>query len=259
MRLVFGLLLFVAAVYSFGQQVGPTEVKREFNDAELPVQGPAETEATSRSPATLPDAPSHVARQKSLNGSVPQHEQDDSLVLNTRSQSPLATPFPLTSGQSLAAQHGANFSSFVYQGGTANPSDARQRTETGVTAPGKTCVRVSTDKADGGDWITSLLSMTSHGGNNYCALGEGGFWKRSTYAATRAMVAHRYNGMNSFDPSQRVPGAGAIPGFPSNLGASRYQYDAGQRLASRYGYAVGRDALRNMFTEFSTRVMRRRP
>ena len=108
--------------------------------------------------------------------------------------------------------------------------------------------------------MTSLVALTSHGGKSYCALGEGGFWKRSTYAATRAMVAHKYNGMSSFDNSQ-FPDPSAAPGFPSNYSAYRYQYDAGQRLASRYGYAVGRDALRNIFSEFwpdiSTRVMRR--
>ena len=89
-----------------------------------------------------------------------------------------------------------------------------------MTVPGKTCLHASDNKADGGDWITSLVALTSHGGRSYCALGEGGFWKRSTYAATRAMVAHRYNGMSSFDNSQiLIPGA--APGFPSNYA---YQY-----------------------------------
>ncbi len=263
MRSVFGLLLIVAAVYSFGQQESPTVVGPEFPDAALPgAQSPTDPEATSGSSANLPDAPSHVARQESTNPSRPQSEQDFSFLLNSRANTPVATPFPLTSGQSLnlAAPHGAGFSSLIFVGGTpAETSDASQHTDTGATVSGNTCVRVANDKADGSDWITSLLSITSHGGRSYCALGEGGFWKRSTYAATRAMVAHRYNGMSSFDASQiLIPGA--APGFPSNYA---YQYDAGQRLASRYGYAVGRDALRNIFSEFwpdiSTRVLRRHP
>jgi hypothetical protein len=252
MRLVFGLLLIVAAVYSFGQQERQTAVRRESPDAML--QAPK-----SGSSANLPDAPSHTARPHSANSPRPQSEQDSSLVLTSRAKSPVAPPFPLTSGQSLglASPHTTDFSSLIFVGaGSANTSDARQGNS--MPASGKTCLHASDNKTDGGsDWMTSLVALTSHGGRSYCALGEGGFWKRSSYAATRAMVAHRYNGMSSFDPSQiLIPGA--APGFPSN---SAYQYDAGQRLASRYGYAVGRDALRNIFSEFwpdvSTRVLRR--
>ena len=213
---------------------------------------------TSGSPANLPDAPSHVTRQQSSNTPKQQSEQDSTVVLTSRAKGAVATPFPLTSGQSLglASPHTTDFSSLIFAGGTsADASGARQGT--GVTVPEKTCVHAFDNKADGGDWITSLVALTSHGGRSYCALGEGGFWKRSTYAATRAMAAHRYNGMSSFDASQiLIPGA--APGFPSNYA---YQYDAGQRLATRYGYTVGRDALRNIFSEFwpdiSTRVLRR--
>ena len=81
MRLVFGLLLIVTAVYSFGQQDSQTVVGPEFADATL--QAPI-----SGSSANLPDAPSHVALQQSTNPPRPQSEQDPGLVLTSRAKSP---------------------------------------------------------------------------------------------------------------------------------------------------------------------------
>ena len=126
-------------------------------------------------------------------------------MLTSRAKSPAVTPFPLASGQSLGlvSPHAADsrHSSLLVADMPSLPMPPNE-TETNVTVSGKTCPRSSDNKADGSDWITSLVALTSHGGKSYCALGEGGFWKRSTYAATRAMVAHRYNGMSSFDDSQ---------------------------------------------------------
>jgi len=146
--------------------------------------------------------------------------------------------------------------SLIFAGGNLG-SDADARPV--VTSSGTNCGHSSADKATGSDWINSLLAITSHKGGRYCALGEGGFWKRGTYAMTRAFVAHRYDG-NSFNASQLLgpANASAIPG-------SYYAYPnyTGERLAARYASAVGRDTLRNMFSEFwpdfATHVLRRRP
>ena len=112
--------------------------------------------------------------------------------------------------------------------------------------------------------MTSLLSMASKG-ERYCTLGEGGFWKRGTYAWSSAFVAHRYGGANSFNTSGfSVPSlASGFPAGSSPYQSYAYQYDAGQRMATRYATAVGRDAVKNMLREFwpdiSTRVLRRHP
>jgi hypothetical protein len=76
---------------------------------------------------------------------------------------------------------------------------------------GQNCSHGSTEKADGGGWITPFVSLTSKGGH-YSALGERGFWKRGTYAATRAVASTRFDGANSFNMSDIfAPG----PGFPA--------------------------------------------
>jgi hypothetical protein len=134
---------------------------------------------------------------------------------------------------------------------TYQPSDG------GTTGSGKNCSRVSAEKSDANGLINSFLSVTSKGGH-YCALGEGGFWKRGTYAATRAFAAHKYDG--SFNLSDAF-GLGSSPGVPA--GYYPYQNYTGERLAARYASAVGRDALKNMFREFwpdiSTHMLHRRP
>jgi hypothetical protein len=107
--------------------------------------------------------------------------------------------------------------------------------------------------------MNSLLAMTSKGGH-YCVLGEGGFWKRGTYAAGRAFAAHRYDGGNSSNLSNAF-GLGVSPAVPSSFYS--YQNYAGERLAARYASAVGRDAIKNMFREFwpdiATHVLGRHP
>jgi hypothetical protein len=77
---------------------------------------------------------------------------------------------------------------------------------------------------------------------------------------TRAFVAHRYDG-NSFNASELL-GAGNAFAAP---GSSYYAYPnyTGERLAARYASAVGRDTLKNMFSEFwpdfASHVLRRHP
>ena len=91
-------------------------------------------------------------------------------------------------------------------------------------------------------------------------MGEGGFWKRSTYAATRIFVARNYEGNNTFNTSE-VLGRGiaqaiSISYYPSSS-------TTGEKIAEKYAYALGRDALTNVFREFwpdiATHVLHRHP
>ncbi len=265
MQFVFGLLLIVTAACAFAQQHSAASAAPEFPDA-VPseAQRPTATAPTFSSSANLPDAPSYTAAQRtSTNPSMQQSEWVFGVVPNSRAESPGVTPPPPSSGQSLdlITPYSAGHSSLIFVGGASastEPSDARQHLDTGTTTSGNTCRRASADKADGSEWITSLLSITSHRSGSYCALGEGGFWKRGAHAATRAFVAHKYDGANSFNVSQAW---GTAPGFATNY--YPYQYYSGERLAARYASALGRDALRNMFSEFwpdiATHVLHRHP
>jgi hypothetical protein len=197
----------------------------------------------------LPDAPSHISQQPKQTPDVTPNS-----ALSTRTPTLGFTPKQYLSFES---PNSAGSGSLIFAGANpASDADARQ----GVTGSGANCGRSSADRSNGSDWISSLLALTSHKGGRYCALGEGGFWKRGTYAASRAFVAHRYDGAGSLNASELLG-----PGMASAMPGSYYAYPnyTGQRLAARYASAVGRDTLRNMFSEFwpdfSTHVLRRRP
>jgi hypothetical protein len=225
-HLLLGLFLLASTAAAIAQQMNQA--------ADLPI---------------LPDAPSHIAQQSKQ-------------TLDVTSNSPRGTSTPtlgFTPKQylSFGSPNSRGSGSLVFVGGNlASDVDA----SVGASASGVNCGRGTVDKSNGSDWINSLLAITSHKGGRYCALGEGGFWKRGTYAATRAFVAHRYDGANSFNASELLG-----PGMASAMPGSYYAYPnyTGERLAARYASAVGRDTLKNMFSEFwpdfASHVLRRRP
>ena len=208
----------------------------------------AQQNAQTADPSILPDAPSHIAQRP---------EQTVDLAPNSHVSAEAAL-VPFTSRQYLnfAVSNGAGSASLIFAGGSTS---AEADTPQGSGATPTNCGRTPVDKSNGSAWINSILSVTSHKGGRYCALGEGGFWKRGTYAMTRAFVAHRYDG-NSFNASELLG-----PGTASAMPGSYYAYPnyTGERLAARYASAVGRDTLKNMFSEFwpdfATHVLRRHP
>jgi hypothetical protein len=259
-QLLVGLFLIVATASAIAQ-LNPILTTPSVPDL-VPRASPETTELqtptfSSASSASLPDAPSHTIRQHMIVG----HSQPDEQSLGVAPSvgapnAVISLPVSVSTQFShLAAANSAVSSSLVFGGSP----DTRLQTNQSVDATGKTCGNGAVDKAGGSDWITSLLSITSHKGQRYCALGEGGFWKRGTYAAGRAFVAHRYDGANSSNLSDAF-GLGIGPGIP---GSYTYQNYAGERLAARYASAVGRDTLKNMFSEFwpdiATHVLHRRP
>jgi hypothetical protein len=237
MQVVLVLFLTVATAAAVAQQYSTASQTRSLPGAvqhssfKSLSQGP-----TPVGDATLPDAPSYAAQQKPVTS--PQ-----SIVYK-----PLLNP----------AVNSAASASLVFLGGASAGSNG-----TGANGPAN-CGGGSSAKNNDGGWINSLLSVTSKGGH-YCALGEGGFWRRGTYAMGRAFAAHKYDNLNSFtNPAQFfAPGMTSTSAGSNPYQSYAYQYDAGQRFATRYATAVGRDTLRNMFREFwpdfSSHVLKRQP
>jgi hypothetical protein len=91
-------------------------------------------------------------------------------------------------------------------------------------------------------------------------MGEGKFLKRAVYAASRILITPDYHGHASFNASELL-GRGMAQGI------SAAYYPSSDRtlgaLAIKYGYALGRDALTNVFREFwpdiATHVLHRHP
>lgn len=194
----------------------------------------------------LPDAPSSVINQKASNERATSLSNPSNRFLN------------------LAAPNSATVSALIFTGGSRHATTAAgpdPQSEQLSAAPWK-CASSSAEKAEGKGWFNSLVNLGLKN-QHYCALHEGGIWKRGTYAMSQAFTAHKYDGVNLFTASQF---SGAVPSFASGYAAYpayANQYDAGQRMAARYATAVGRDTLKNLLREFwpdiSTHVVKRQP
>jgi hypothetical protein len=264
MRLILGLFFIVSTAGAIAQQYSTASSAPVLPDA---VPRPSETlrpETETFMPsgaASLPDAPGYATRQPSVNASTLEPKGILGVMTNSLTVGPETTPL---SKQTLSLMGPTIIGdrSLIFVGGTSPVTEAagpHQQSDESLSGSGKNCRRGSVDGTDGSRWITSLVSITTKSGH-YCALGEGGFWKRGTYAATRAFVAHKYDGVNSFNASEPF-GPAIAPGVATSYYS--YQGYAGERLAARYASALGRDALRNMFREFwpdiATHVLHRHP
>jgi hypothetical protein len=266
MQLILGLFLIVAAAGAIAQQYSTASSAPLAPDAvqHPSSETPPETATvTSTGARTLPDAPSYTTLQPSSNASTMQPERTLGSMTGSfgvGSRTTLLSPISKRY-LNLAMPNGIGGSSLIFVGGTSAGIEAAgpyPQSDGSVSGSAANCRRGAADKADGNGWITSLLSVSAKGGH-YCPLGEGGFWKRGTYAASRAFAAHKYDGANSFSASGLL-GPVIAPGFPAGYPYPSY---AGERLAQRYASALGRDALRNMFREFwpdiSTHMLHRHP
>lgn len=184
---------------------------------------------------------------------------------NFRAVSPGTTPPPPTFKQSLkiATENSFDYSSFLFVGITsavAYGTDAHPQLGSGPSAYWAYYWRGFVDKTDGNYWVICLLPTVLHQDERYYALGEGGFWKRATYASTRIFVARKYNGENTFNASE-VLGRAIAQGISVSYYPS--SSNTGEKLAEKYAYALGRDALTNVFREFwpdiATHVLHRHP
>jgi hypothetical protein len=96
-------------------------------------------------------------------------------------------------------------------------------------------------------FVEFIVPVITHEDTRYYTLGNGGFWKRTGYSLSRAVVTRNDAGNNTFNISE-VVGAGAAAGV-SNL-----YYPSGERTfnntASRWGLNVGIDAATFWVHEF---------
>ena len=220
MQLIFGLFLIVTAACAIAQEYSTASITPIQPDAvqrpspEPP--GPENATSISTRAADLPDAPSYTIPQSSVDASTVQPQRSLGIITNhlavswdTPSLSPISKQF-----LSVAAPSSARYPSLIFAGGTSSGAEFNgppEQLDGRVSGSGTNCRHASADKIDGSGWFISFLSITSKG-ERYCALGEGGFWKRGTYAATRAFASHRFDGANSFNMSDIfAPG----PGFPA--------------------------------------------
>ncbi|MGD0791693.1 MAG: hypothetical protein ABR920_07980 [Terriglobales bacterium] len=219
---------------------------------------PKPSDATSAGQSTAP-----------ANQGVPPEKRQPKRILgimpNFRAVSAGALAPPSTPKEAfiIATRNSFDYSSFIFVGITsllAEGTNAHQQLGKGVAGFGRYYWRGFVDKTDGNYLAIFALPTVFHQDERYYAMGKGSFWKRGFYAASRVAITPDYRGNNSFNISELL-GKGMAQGI------SLAYYPSGSRtagaLATKYAYAIGRDALTNTFREFwpdiATHVLHRHP
>lgn len=233
----------------------------EVQPPQSPAGAPSMVEAPPKQPDTSTQAPSGKA--------VPTSKQQPQRILgvmpNFRAVSAGEMPPPPTPKQSfmIATKNSFDYSSFIFVGITsmlAEGTDAHPALGKGVAGFGRYYWRGFVDKTDGNYLVIFALPSVLHQDERYYAKGEGPFLKRGIYAATRILITPDYHGHNTFNASE-------VLGRAMAQGISTTYYPQSDRtigaLAVKFGWAMGRDALTNVFREYwpdiATHVLHRHP
>jgi len=233
---------------------------------------PRSGESTSTSSANpqsqaskLPNAPTPAGTP--TQAVIPPSKREPKRILgimpNYRAVSAGEIPPPPTPKQAfmIATHNSFDYSSVIFVGMTsalAEWTDAHPQLGQGMPGYGRYYWRGFVDKTDGNYLVIFALPTILHEDERYYAKGEGGFWKRGIYAATRILITPNYHGHNTFNASE-VFGRGAAQAISTTYYPSQDRTFGD--IAVKYGWAMGRDALTNIFREFwpdiSTHVLHR--
>lgn len=174
------------------------------------------------------------------------------LMPNFRTVPPGAHPPPPTPAQALkmATRSSFDYSAFLFAAITSAVAEVGNPNPQIGTNPADYWGyywRGFLDKTDGNYLVMFALPAVFHQDERYYSMGSGSIWKRTLYAATRVFVTPNYHGRNSLNFSELLGRAAATR--ISTTYYPRQDRRAGE-LATRYGYAIMRDSLTNIFVEF---------
>lgn len=209
----------------------------------------------------LPDAPLPQLREQSPsqispNNGIPPSKQQPKRILgimpNYRAVSAGETPPPPTPKEAfkIATQNNFDYSSFLFVGLTSMIAEGQnEHPSFGKGVPGFWAYswRGFVDKTDGNYWVIFALPTVFHEDQRYYAKGSGPIWKRAVYASTRVVITPDYQGHNALNKSELLG-----RGIAQAISTTYYPKSdvSGAEIAERYGYAIMRDALTNVFREF---------
>lgn len=193
-------------------------------------------------PAGVPSRPRPAQQPKRILGVMP----------NYRAVSAGELPPPPTPKEAfrIATQNSFDYSSFVFVGITslfAEGSNSHPKLGKGIGGYYGYYWRGFVDKTDGNYWVVFALPTVLREDERYYAKGEGPLMNRAFYSATRILVTPNYHGKSTFNASE-IFGRGiaqsiSLTYYPSN---DRTLGD----FAQKYAWALGRDAMTNVFREF---------
>lgn len=260
--LFLGVTLFLACATASAQQSdSPAQASPQSSQPAGQSTNPAMPQSGA---AQLPNAPTPSGTPATA--VIPPSKRQPKRILGVMpnyravSAGEIAPPPSPKQAFMIATRNSFDYSSFIFVGMTsalAEWTDAHPQLGQGMPGYGRYYWRGFVDKTDGNYIVIFALPTILHEDERYYAKGEGGFWKRGVYAATRILITPDYHGHNTFNASE-VFGRGAAQAISTTYYPSQSR-TAGS-VAVKYGWAMGRDALTNVFREFwpdiSTRAHR---
>lgn len=249
MRFLLTLILILSALPVFAQQ-----------PAQPAQQTPADQERKQE-----PQTPSGAPKQPQASPAKQQPKRILGVMPNFKAVSAGELPPPPTPKQSfiLATQNSFDYSAFIFVGVTsalAEWTDAHPEFRQGMPGYARYYWHGFADKTIGNYMVLFAFPTILHEDERYYSMGEGGFWKRTSYAATRVFITPNYKGHNTFNAAE-IFGRGAAQAISISYYPS--QSRTAGKMAQKYAFAVGRDALTNVFREFwpdiATHVLHRKP
>jgi hypothetical protein len=187
---------------------------------------------------------------------IPPSQQQPKRILgimpNYRAVSAGEKPPPPTSKQAfkIATQNSFDYSSFVFVGLTSAIAEGQDKhPQLGKGIPGfwGYSWRGFVDKVDGNYLVIYAMPTIFHQDERYFAMGKGNIWRRAAYSASRVIIAPNYEGNSSFNISELL-GRGIAQGISTTYYPSTDRTVSA--VATKWGYAIMRDALTNTFREF---------
>ncbi len=242
-QLYFALVLAVSLSYPIAaQQTPPSSSASSTPQSETSGSKPVQSEPTGEGQNPAPanqGAPPEKQQPKRILGVMP----------NFRAVSAGAIPPPPTPKQAfkIATLNSFDYSAFIFVGITsamAEWSNAHSQLGEALPGYGRYYWRGYLDKTDGNYLVIFVLPNLFHQDERYYAMGKGGFWKRATYSGSRILITPDYHGHNSFNASELL-GRGMAQGISIAYYPSKSR--TASAIATKYAYALGRDALTNVF------------
>jgi hypothetical protein len=274
LRVVLWLAVLLPAACAYAQHGGLNRAPSLLPDSIEATSLDTQAQAQNPQPASQPPISGEI-RQPNPPGAQPpgqatppsqvQPRRILGVIPNFRAVSPRKIPPPASPKQAFrtATKNTFDYSTFVSVGlssAFAETRNAHPRLGKGLPGFGRYYWRVFADRADSNYMVFFAFPSIFHQDGRYYALGRGRLWKRITYAASRVLITRDYQGHNCFNISELL-GRGIAAGI-----STAYYPDKAWTIgavASKFGFAVGGNALSNTFREFwpdiAVRLLHRHP
>jgi hypothetical protein len=247
---VAALALSFAAGPSFAQSA-PSASSAQTATPQTAPAGSQQNPPGKPPAAKLPKAPAPTTAQTPAPKPLPQPKRILGLMPNYRAVSAGTHPPPPTSKEAfkIATEDSFDYSAFVFVGITSLLAEADASHPTfgkGVGGFGDYYWHGWVDKASGNYFVVWAFPGVFHEDERYYAKGTGSIMSRAVYAATRIVITPNYQGHNTFNAAEilgrGVSQAISLSYYPSST-------DTPSGFTSKYAYALGRDALTDVFRE----------